>query len=84
MEKKLFGRRSGPNWEPAQGEGLTLLLTLCCAYRQDLSMATLREAKQPAESIRSTYLYPSNGQRAATPVLELGKGLKNKRGRVTP
>lgn len=43
--------RDQTNWDPSQKEAssLTLLLMMWCAYRQELSMAVLREAQQAAD-----------------------------------
>jgi hypothetical protein len=54
MEKRLRARRSSdwPNWGiylKARLQGLTLLLMLWCAYRQDHSIAVLRESQQAAD-----------------------------------
>jgi hypothetical protein len=47
-------------------------------------MAALREAQGAAERVRCRYLYPTNGQKWRTPVVELGKGWKKLRRKVTP
>ena len=70
---------TGPDEDPAQGrlQGLTLLLMLSCAYKWEPRMAALQEAHQAAERVRCGYLYPTNGQKLGTPVVELGKSWKN-------
>ena len=47
-------------------------------------MAALQEALQVAVCIRCRYLHPNNGQKLGTPVVELGKGWKKLRRRITP
>jgi hypothetical protein len=47
-------------------------------------MAALREAHQAAERVKCRYLYTTNGQKPETPVVELGKGWKKLRRRMTP
>jgi hypothetical protein len=47
-------------------------------------MAALQEAQQAAERVKYRYLYPINGQKTGTPVVELGKGWKKLRRRVDP
>jgi hypothetical protein len=44
------GPVTGPTWDASHGrhQGLTLLLVLWCAYRQEPSMAALPEAPQAA------------------------------------
>jgi hypothetical protein len=54
------------------------------AYKQEPSMAALREAQQAAERVRCRYLHPYNGQKLVTPVVELEKSWKKLRRRVTP
>jgi hypothetical protein len=49
---------------------------------RDLSWLPLK-AQQVAERLRCRYLYPSNGQKLVTPVVELGKSWKKLRRRVT-
>jgi hypothetical protein len=46
-------------------------------------MALFREAQQAAERVRHRYLYPTNGLKPDTPVVDLGKGWKKLR-RATP
>jgi hypothetical protein len=46
-------------------------------------MAALQEAQQAADWDRSRYLYPTIGLKSGTPVVELGKGWKELRRRVT-
>jgi hypothetical protein len=65
-------------------QALTLLLMLHCAYREVPSMAAVQEAQKAAESLRCRYLHPTNGQKSGTPVVELGKGWKELRRRMTP
>jgi hypothetical protein len=46
-------------------------------------MAVFSEAQQAAERIRCKYLCQTNAQKLGIPVVELGKGLKKLRRRVT-
>ena len=63
------------NQDPAQGEvpSLTITDTMVCLQTEP-SMAALSEAEQAAERARCRYLYPTNGQKPVTSVVELGKG----------
>ena len=45
-------------------------------------MAALSKAQQAAERVRCTYLYPTNGKKLGTPVVELEKGWKKLRRRA--
>jgi hypothetical protein len=45
-------------------------------------MIALRKTQQAAERVRCRYLYPTNGQKQLTPVVELGKGRKKLRRRA--
>jgi hypothetical protein len=63
MEKRLRGKET--EWlaqiriQLKRGlQGLTLLLMLWCAYRQEPGMAALQEAQQAAERVRCTYTQP--------------------------
>jgi hypothetical protein len=71
MEKRLTERKysDSPTYATSQGEapGLTLLLLLWCAYRQEPSMVVLQQAQQAADSDSCRYLHLS-------PLVELGKG----------
>jgi hypothetical protein len=84
MEKSPRKRRysdrhkMGSNSRGAQG--LTLLLMLWCAYKQAPIMTALQRAHQVAERVRCRYLYPINGQKPGTSVVELGE--KKKTGRI--
>ena len=77
---------TGPNWDPAQGKAPRPdpITDAVFAYRQELGMDALREAQQAAERSRFRYLYPTNGRKVGTPMVELGKGWKKLRRRVTP
>jgi hypothetical protein len=46
-------------------------------------MTVLRKTQEAAERVRCRYLHPINGQKLLTPVVELGKGWKKLRRRVT-
>jgi hypothetical protein len=59
--------------------GLTLLLMLWHAYKQGPIMT----AQQAAERIRCRYLHPTNRKNLVTPLVELGKGWKKLRRKVT-
>jgi hypothetical protein len=45
---------------------------------------SLQEAQQAAEKVRCRYIYPTNGQKLETPVVELEEGWKKPRKRTTP
>jgi hypothetical protein len=62
-------------------QGLTLLLKLCCAYRQNLPSE--RPNKQLSETKADRYLYPTNGQKLRIDVVELGKENKLRRRATT-
>jgi hypothetical protein len=68
-------------WEGLQG--LTLLLMLWCAYRQEPGMAILWEALPEVDWDRNRYLYPTIGLKSGAIVVELGEGLKKLKGRET-
>jgi hypothetical protein len=55
-------------------QGLTLLLMLWCAYRQEPSMAVLWEAQQAAGWDRGRYSHPTNGQKRGPLWLNSGRG----------
>jgi hypothetical protein len=46
-------------------------------------MTALQKTQQAAERVRCRYMHPTNGQKLLTPVVELGKGCKKLRRRVT-
>jgi hypothetical protein len=46
-------------------------------------MTSLQKTQQAAESARHRYLHPADGQKQLTPVVDLGKGRKKLRRRVT-
>jgi hypothetical protein len=46
-------------------------------------MTALRKTKQAAGRVRCGYLYPTNGQRLLTPVVELGRDWKRLGRRMT-
>ena len=54
---------------------------LWCAYREEPNMATLQETQQAAKRARCIYLYPTNGEKLESPVMELGKSWKKLRRR---
>ena len=56
-------------------QGLTLILLLWCAYRQEPRMA--------AQKVRCRYLHPIDGQKLGTHVVELEKSWKKLKKRVT-
>ena len=56
-----------------RSQGLTLLLRLWSAHKKGPSMTTPWKTQQAAERVRCRYLYPTNGQKHLTPVVELGK-----------
>ena len=63
----------GTKWDSIQGRplGLTVLLRLWGAYKKGPIMTVLRKTQQAAERVRCRYLYPTNGQKLLTPVVEL-------------
>jgi hypothetical protein len=87
MEKRLRKEVpvTGPKWDPAQGRSqvLTLLLRLWNAYKKGPSMTLLQKTQQEAKNVRCRYLYPINGQKLLTPVVELEKSWKKLRRRAT-
>ena len=64
-------------------QGLTLLFRLWSTHKRGPIMTTLQKAQQATENVRCRYLHPTNGQKLLTPVVELGKGRKKLRKRVT-
>jgi hypothetical protein len=65
-------------------QGLTLLLMLWCAYKQEPIITVLQETQKSAVRVRCRYLHPSNRQKLGTPMVELGKNWKKMRRRSTP
>jgi hypothetical protein len=47
------------------------------------SRVALQKAQQAADWDKSRYLHPTNGQKLETPVIEVGKGWKKLKRRVT-
>jgi hypothetical protein len=56
-----------------RSQGLTLLLRLWSAHKKGPSKTALQKTQQAAERVRCRYLYPTNGQKQLTPVVEIGK-----------
>jgi hypothetical protein len=86
VESSLRKRRSSnkPKVSSREGpQGLTLLLRLWSAYKKEPIMTVSRKTQQAAERVRCRYLYPTNGQKVVTPVVELGKRWKKLRRRGT-
>ena len=54
-------------------QGLTILLMLWHAYKNDPIITALLKAQQAIKRITCRYLYPTNGQKRLTPVVELEK-----------
>ena len=54
--------------------GLTLLLRLWSIHKMGPSMTELQETEQVAEIMGCGWLYPTNGQKLLTPLVELEKG----------
>jgi hypothetical protein len=54
-------------------QGLTILLRLWCAHKQGPGITAFQKTQQAAEWVRCRSLYPTNGQKQLTPVVELGK-----------
>ena len=71
----------GPTWDPSRGEALRLDIIInaivCLTW-----LPSKRPNKQPTEIDR--YLYPTNGLKSGTPVVELGKDWKKLRRSATP
>jgi hypothetical protein len=77
---------TGPSWDSSQGEASrpdTVTEAMVC-LQQEPCMAALQEAQEAADQDRYRSLHPTNGQKPGMPVVELGKGWKNLRRRVTP
>jgi hypothetical protein len=56
-----------------RSQGLTLFLQLWSAHKKEPIMTALQKTQQAAERVTCRYLYPTNGQKQLTPVVELGK-----------
>jgi hypothetical protein len=65
-------------------QGLTLLLMLWSAYRQEPNMAVLQETQHAADRDRCRYLHTTIRLKSRIPVVELEKGWKKLRRRMTP
>ena len=64
---------TGPKWDPAQGEVPrpdTITEAMECSQKE--LMIALQKTKQAAENFRCRYLYPTNGQKHLTPIVDLG------------
>jgi hypothetical protein len=64
-------------------QGLTLLLRLENAHKKGPFIIAFQKIQQAAERVRCRYLHSTNEQQLLTPVVELGKGWKKLRRRVT-
>jgi hypothetical protein len=64
-------------------QGMTLLLMLWYAYRQEPSVASFQEAQEAAERVRCIFLHANIELKSGTPGAELGEGRKKLR-RTTP
>jgi hypothetical protein len=75
MEKSLRKRRSS---DPAQGEvpRPDTITEAMGRSQKEFIMTALQKAQQAAERVRCRYLHPTNGQKLETPVVKLGKNLK--------
>ena len=54
-----------------RSQGLTLLLRLWNTHKKGPIMIALWKIQQATERVRFRYLYPTNGQKQLTPVVEL-------------
>jgi hypothetical protein len=89
MEKRLKERWSidlpklwSILWQGNQG--LTLLVMLWVAYRQDASMTVHWEFLPAADWDRHRYFHPTIGLKLETPKVELGEGLKKLKEKSIP
>jgi hypothetical protein len=64
-------------------KGVSLSLRLWSTHKKGPVMTTFWKTQQAAERVRGRYLHPTNGQKLLTPVVELGKGWKKQRRRLT-
>ena len=80
------GQVTSPKWIQLKGrlQSLTIFLLLQYAYRQEPSIAALREAQQGDGRVRCRCLHPNDGQEPGIPVVELVKSWKKLKRRATP
>jgi hypothetical protein len=74
---------TGPIWDPSHEgmhQGLTILLMLWCACRQEPSLAVLWDVLPAPDQGRHGYLYPIIGLKSDNPMVELEKWLKKLKG----
>ena len=88
MERSLRKRSSidMPQVGSAQGDvprPVTTTEPMECLQKTRPSMTALQKTQQAAERVRCRYMHPTNGQKLLTPVVELVKGWKKLRRRVT-
>jgi hypothetical protein len=67
---------TSPKWDLAQGEVPkpdTITEAMEHSQKKGPVMTALQKTQQAVEKVRYRYLYPNNGQKQVTPVVELGK-----------
>jgi hypothetical protein len=66
---------TGLKRDPAQGDvpRPDTITEAMVTHQKGPSMAALQKTQQTAEGVRGRYLYPTNGQKQRTSVVELGK-----------